>query len=43
MVPIGVDLGVAPQDFCPGDANNDSVVNFDDITEALANWGATCP
>ncbi len=26
---------------CFGDANNDGIVNFDDITEALAAWGKT--
>ncbi len=42
MGPIGVNLRVARPTFCPGDADNDAVVNFDDITEALANWGASC-
>ncbi len=26
--------------FCPGDSNGDSMVDFDDITETLANWQA---
>lgn len=26
--------------FCPGDADSSGIVDFDDITEALANWGA---
>lgn len=26
---------------CPGDASGDRVVDFDDITETLANWGRT--
>ncbi len=28
---------------CPGDANGDGMVNFDDVTEVIANWGAGCP
>jgi hypothetical protein len=31
---------LAPPPFCPGDSNGDSMVNFDDITETLANWQA---
>jgi len=32
-----------PRPPCAGDANGDSVVNFQDITAVLANWQATCP
>ncbi len=32
-----------PPTFCAGDANNDGVVNFDDVLSILANWGATGP
>ncbi len=28
---------------CPGNANGDMVVDFDDITEVLANWQSICP
>lgn len=28
---------------CPGNANGDMVVDFDDITEVLANWQSMCP
>jgi hypothetical protein len=31
-----------PQD-CPGDANGDDIVNFDDITAVIANWLAAGP
>lgn len=27
---------------CPGDANCDNTVDFDDINAVIANWGATC-
>lgn len=29
--------------FCTGDADGSGVVNFDDLTTVLANFGATCP
>lgn len=28
---------------CPGDANNDGVVGFSDVTAVLAAWNSTCP
>lgn len=28
---------------CRGDTDGDGVVTFEDITEVLAHWGATCP
>ncbi len=28
---------------CPGNANGDTIVNFDDITAVIANWLNTCP
>jgi len=28
---------------CPGDANNDQIVDFDDIVEVLAEWLSVCP
>lgn len=34
---------LTPPPKCSGDANDDAVVNFDDITEVLANWGLICP
>lgn len=41
-----VDIGAfefAPPDACPGDANNDGIINFADITDALANFGGPGP
>ncbi len=32
-----------PPPICPGDSNNDGIVDFDDITETIANWGGSCP
>lgn len=37
------DLSFAPPAPCPGDANNDRVVNFADITAVLASFGSTYP
>lgn len=28
---------------CPGDANGDRMVSFDDITRVLISWGTSCP
>lgn len=33
----------APPPICPGDADGSNTVDFDDITEILANWGASAP
>ncbi len=33
----------APPARCPGDANDDTVVNFDDISTVIGNWLNTCP
>jgi len=32
-----------PQVLCPGDANGDRLVNFQDITAVLSNWQIVCP
>ncbi len=29
--------------FCPGDANGDALVNFDDLNVVLENWGSAGP
>lgn len=41
----GVYVAAATPPFipCPGDANGDLFVDFDDITEALANWNQAAP
>jgi hypothetical protein len=36
-------LTVVPAPACPGDTNNDNVVNFLDITTVLANFGTSYP
>ncbi len=35
-----VPTAVPPPPFCFGDANNDGMIDFDDISEVIANWGA---
>lgn len=41
----GVYVATATPPFtpCPGDANGDLIVDFDDITETLANWNQRAP
>jgi hypothetical protein len=44
---IGVDdlqfVALTPPCDCPGNADGSATVDFEDITAALANWGATYP
>lgn len=42
-VVFGRNLSASPPSHCPGNANNDGLVNFDDITAVLVNWLNTCP
>ena len=40
-LPAFITIVPSPPANCPGDADNDSAVDFDDITAVIANWGAT--
>jgi hypothetical protein len=37
------EIQVGIPEICYGDANNDGVVNFNDVTSVLGNWLAICP
>lgn len=34
--------GASPATDCPGDANHDNIVDFDDLNILLGNWGLLC-
>lgn len=38
-----INVTAPPPPPCPGDANNDGVVNFADVTDVLANFGGVGP
>lgn len=38
-----ISVQTAPPEACPGNANGDGIVNFDDINAVIANWLLTCP